>query len=185
MREKAASGPSWDLLYEVAASEAGSFTSRQAVEVGFSLANLTYHQRVGNLIRAHRGVYRLARFPAMDQEMEELVVVWLASDREGVFSHETALALHQLSDVLPSRLHLTLPSSWRRRKLPGRSKRHYASVAADETAWMGPVPVTTPERTLRDCVAAHVSPELVAQALRQALSRGIVPPPLGRELKVE
>ena len=32
----------------------------------------------------------------------------------GVFSHDTALALHELSDALPARAHLTLPASWRR-----------------------------------------------------------------------
>jgi len=47
-----------------------------------------------------RGVYRLEHFPA--GEHEDLVALWLWTDRAGVFSHETALALHGLSDTLPS-----------------------------------------------------------------------------------
>ncbi len=42
-----------------------------------------------------RGVYRLVHFPVGDHE--DLTAVWLWSEREGVFSHETALALHDLS----------------------------------------------------------------------------------------
>jgi predicted transcriptional regulator of viral defense system len=162
----------WDLLFELATSQAGYFTTRQAMDLGFSEAVLAYHQKTRKLLRAYRGVYRFAHYPPT--EHEELVVVWLASDQEGVFSHETALALHQLSDVLPTRMHLTLPPAWRRRALPEGIERHYASLQPDESVWIGPVRVTSPVRTLRDCVTAHVSPELLEQAFRQALARGKV-----------
>lgn len=67
------------------------------------------------MLRVRRGVYRLVHFPAGDHE--DLTAVWLWSQHEGVFSHETALALHDLSDVLPSRAHLTLP-----RRSPSRPR---------------------------------------------------------------
>ena len=38
------------------------------------------------------------------------------------------------------------------------------------------MPVTSPERTLLDCVGAHVAPDLVAQAIEQAGARGLVDP---------
>lgn len=38
------------------------------------------------------------------------------------------------------------------------------------------MPVTSPERTLLDCVEAHVAPDLVAQAVEQAGARGLVGP---------
>lgn len=34
-----------------------------------------------------------------------------------MFSHQTALALHDLPDVLPAQIHLTLTDAWRRRRL--------------------------------------------------------------------
>jgi predicted transcriptional regulator of viral defense system len=162
----------WDLLFELAATQSGHFTTKQATELGFSEAVLAYHQKNGKLLRPFRGVYRFAHYPMT--ENEEFVVAWLASEREGVFSHETALALHQLSDVLPTRLHLTLPNKWRRRALPEGIERHYASIPPDEIVWFGPVRITSTAQTLRDCVAAHVSPELLDQAFKQALSRGKV-----------
>lgn len=57
----------------------------------------------------------------------------------------------------------------------GASTLHHADVPKDERAWVGPVPVTVPRRTLADCIAAGVAPDLVEQAIEQASSRGVVP----------
>ena len=40
--------------------------------------------------------------------------------------------------------------------------------------WHGPVPVTTPLRTLLDSLEAHVLPDLLEAALHQAVERGLV-----------
>jgi predicted transcriptional regulator of viral defense system len=61
------------------------------------------------LQRLRRGIYRIARFPPT--ENEDLIVIWLWSRRDGVFSHDTALSLHQLSDALPTRYHITVPTA--------------------------------------------------------------------------
>ena len=102
--------------------------------------------------------------------------MWLWSERSGVFSHQTALALHGLSDVLPGQLHLTLPAGWRHRRfrMPNGVVFHHAVVPLDERAWFGPVPVTSPSRTLSDCARAFVSPDVLRQAAQQALRRGLV-----------
>ena len=51
---------------------------------------------------------------------------------------------------------------------------HHADVAAEDRAWFGAVPVTTPRRTLSDCAKEGLSPEVLGQAARQALRRGLV-----------
>lgn len=160
-------------LFAVASAQEGCFTTDQAAEAGYSRPLLDHHLRSGRFVRVRRGVYRLVEYPAGDHE--DLVVAWLWSKRLGVFSHETALALQQLSDALPARVHLTLPESWSPRRLvvPEGLRLHFADVADAERAWVGPVPVTTPIRTLRDCQAAHVAPDLVAQAVRDGLARGL------------
>ena len=48
---------------------------------------------------------------------------------------------------------------------------HFADVAAGEQAWVGAAPATTPVRTLRDCTAFHVAPDLAAQAVRDGTRR--------------
>jgi predicted transcriptional regulator of viral defense system len=158
----------------MAAAQEGLFTTQQAAEAGYSPQLIAHHLGAGRMTRVRRGVYRLVHFPAGDHE--DLTAVWLWSGREGVVSHQTALALHQLSDVLPSRVHLTLPESWRRRRfrLPDEVVVHHGDVSEDERRWFGPVPVTTPLRTLEDCAAEHLSPELLRAAALEAIARGLV-----------
>lgn len=166
--------PSWDRLFETAAGQAGYFTTKQAAEVGYSSQLLLKHIRAGRVARALRGIYRLVHFPA--GEHEELVTAWLWSERVGIVSHQTALALHGLSDALPAQIHLTLPAAWRGRRfrVPRGVVLHHADVAPAQRSWFGAVPVTTAGRTLDDCATAGLSPELLRQAARQALRRGIV-----------
>lgn len=166
--------PDWNRLYETAVAQEGLFTTAQAAEAGYYPQLLVKHLRNERVVRVRRGIYRLVHFPA--GEHEDLVAIWLWTDRKGVFSHETALALHGLSDVLPAKAHLTLPAAWsvRRLRVPKGVVLHFADVGKDERAWSGSVPATSPRRTLRDCVAAGLSPETIEKAVRDALDRGLV-----------
>ena len=166
--------PDWDHLYETASAQDGHFTTRQAAEAGYSYHALLKHVKAGRVARDRRGVYRLVHFPAGDRE--DLAVIWLWSDRAGVFSHQTALSLHGLSDVMPNQVHVTLPLDWRRRRLrvPKGVVVHNADVPSKEHAWFGAVPVTSPARTLNDCALAGLSPEFLQQGAAQALRRGLV-----------
>lgn len=172
--EMEACSPDWDRLFEIALGQAGHFTTRQAAEAGYSPQLITHHMKAGRMIRVLRGVYRLVHFPA--GEHEELAAIWLWSEREGVFSHMTALALHDLSDALPAQLHITLPEAWRKRRLrvPEGVVVHYGDIGDSERGWFGPAPVTAPLRTLKDCAASHVAPELLRAGALDALARGLV-----------
>lgn len=169
-----ATRPRWDDLYAAAAAQEGLFSTPQAAAAGYSPQLLAKYLKNGRVERVRRGVYRLVHFPA--GEHEEFVAVWLWSEGQGIFSHETALALHELSDVLPSRLHLTLPAAWVRRRfrVPKGVVLHHADVATRERAWVGAVPVTKPLRTIEDCIAAHVSPEVIEKAAQDARRRGLL-----------
>lgn len=161
--------PSWDALYTLAAGQSGWFTGQQAHGCGFSDQLLAKHTKSGLLERRHRGIYRLARFPPADHE--DLVVAWLWSRQEGVVSHETALQLHHLSDALPARIHLTLPThaSGEARKVPGDLSLHFADIPEADRTWMGPVPVTRAARTVRDVAADHGDAQLVEAAINQGI----------------
>jgi len=168
------SNPDWDRLFETAGAQDGYFTTRQAADAGYSSQLLLKHIRAGRVARTRRGIYRLVHFPA--GEHEELVTAWLWSERAGVISHQTALALHGLSDALPAHVHLTLPSVWRRRrfKVPADVVLHHADVPPEDRTWFGAVPTTNPGRSLNDCAREGLSPELLRQAAQQALRRGLV-----------
>ncbi len=166
--------PAWDRLYQTAETQSGLFTLSQAETCGYSSQHLQKHLRAGRVRRLRRGIYRLAQFPA--GEHEDLVELWLWSDRGGVFSHETSLLLHDLSDALPAKAHLTVPAAWsaRRMRVPDGLLLHCDDLTDADREWVDVVPVTTPRRALAECIAAHASPEIVEQALREARQRGLI-----------
>ncbi len=169
--------PNWDQLFGIAAGQEGVFTTQQAAEAGYSSQLLVHHLSAGTAVRVRRGIYRLVHFPA--GEHEDLVTAWLWSERAGVVSHQTALALHGLSDALPAHIHLILPAAWRKRRfrVPDDVVLHHADVPAEDRAWFGAVPLTSPRRSLNDCADQSLSPELLRQAAQQALRRGLVTQP--------
>lgn len=170
--------PSWDELYALAAAQGGCFTREQARDAGFSDQLLHKHVSAQNLERVQRGVYRITRFPESGRAQEDLVIPWLWSQAAGVLSHETALRLHGLSDALPSNIHLTLPRGWRDRALrpPAGVRLSFGGVPAHERAFIGAVPVTRPARTINDVATAHGDLDVVRDAVRQAIQRGIADP---------
>lgn len=167
------SRPNFEQLYETAQTQEGLFTTEQGKAAGYSGRLVSHYVTTGKFSRVERGIYRLVHFPPGDHE--DLVALWLWSERAGVFSHETALLLQNLSDALPGRVHLTLPPSWQKRRLkvPSLVALHHAEVSEGERAWVGAVPVTKPARTINDCAEGHVAPDLVAQAIEQGLDRGL------------
>jgi|SRR5947209_3901274 len=179
------SSPNWGALFSVAQSQSGYFTTGQAAASGYSPQLLRKYVGNGKVVRVRRGIYRLVHFPA--SEHEDLVVLWLWAEQAGVFSHQTALALHDLSDLLPSKVHMTIPASWRHRRLrvPAGLVLYHAEISEVDRAGFSVGSVTTPRRTLRDCVEANVSPELVRQAVLQARRRGLISEKDGAELNAQ
>ncbi len=173
--------PNWGQLYETALGQGGYVTTQQAQEAGYSLPLLTHHVKQGRLQRVRRGIYRLTHYPAGEQE--DLIVLWLWTEQQGVFSHETALVLQDLSDALPAVYHLTLPAAWSRRRLrvPENVRLYYADVSETDRRWAGTVPITSPIRTLVDCASAAVLPEFIHDAYRQIQQRGLADPDELRE----
>jgi len=157
-------------LYQVAERQAGYFTTAQAREAGFSQRQLTYYVRSGRFLRVRWGLYRLALFPSTPHE--DLYVAWLRAGEGAVISHDSALALYELSDALPDRIHVTVPRSASRRR-PGLAL-HTNRLDPSEVANVAGLPVTTVSRTIADVAASGLAEEQVVQAVRQAIQRGLV-----------
>jgi len=166
-------------LFEVAEAQEGFFTTKQAKAAGFAENTHPYHVQVGNWIREHRGIYRLALFPIA--EYPDLVK-WALWSRnrdevtEGVYSHQTALSLYELSDLNPAKLHMTVPTRFRRNSaIPGILVLHYADLADEDVQSAQGFKRTRPLRTILDLIEADtVERAFLRQALRQALDRGLI-----------
>ena len=161
--------PDYDTLYRVAEDQGGYFTAAQARQTGVSHRMLSHHVRNGRFQRVARGVYRLSHFPA--SPFEDLYIAWLRTGPRSVISHESALALYGLSDVLPGEVHVTVPrtASRRRRGL----RQHTAALEPDEVTWREGLPVTTMPRTIADLARSGFPEEHILQAIWEALQRGL------------
>jgi predicted transcriptional regulator of viral defense system len=94
----------------------------------------------------------------------------------GIYSHQTALSLHDLTDVMPAKLHMTVPKSFRRNsKIPAQLVLHYADVPESDTGIVHGVRTTTALRTILDLLSASEIPtSMLRQALREGLRRGVI-----------
>lgn len=162
--------PDQDALYRVAEAQGGYFTPRQARDAGYSRSLLAHHARTGLFIHVRHGVYRLSRFPSSD--IEDLYATWLEVGENAVLSHDSALALYGLSDLLPSEIHFTVPRTSSRRRQ--RVRLHTSRLASGDTTHREGLPVTTVARTVADLANAGLPEELLHQAVREALDQGLV-----------
>jgi hypothetical protein len=157
-------------LAAVAATQSGLFTAAQALEVGYSYQAQKYHADRGNWLRLERGIYRLPEWPR--GEREDLVRWTLWSRGRAVVSHETALAVHELGDVNPGRVHLTVPPGFRA-QVPG-AVLHRAEIPEGDLLDCEGFRVTTPLRTFLDLAAGDLELGQLAVALREALEGGLL-----------
>ena len=168
--------PSWDRLFETAASQDGLFSADQARAAGYSRQLLAHHVRSGRVVQLRRGIYRLVHFRS--GERAHFVELWLWSGRKGVFSYATALGLHGLADLATWPIYLTVPSSWRARRLrvPVDVVLRYGDVPAWERTWCGAVPVTTPRRTFEDGGIVNSMPSGIRDVIDRAHELGNLEP---------
>jgi predicted transcriptional regulator of viral defense system len=166
-------------LYEIAEPQYGFFTTKQAKEAGYDESKHGYHVRAGNWIREHRGIYRLRSFPSPERPDLMLWFLW-SRDRndvpQGTFSHQSALALYDLSDVNPAKLHMTVPKAFRRNSIvPKVVVLHKADLAPTDLLDILGVRATTPLRTITDLIAENKTDrKLLRQAVGEGLTRGLV-----------
>jgi predicted transcriptional regulator of viral defense system len=165
-------------LYGIAEGQSGFFTTQQAESAGFSQKNHAYHIRAGNWVRERRGIYRLSQFPPGERPDLMFWGLWSRNRKDepqGVFSHETALSLYELSDINPARLHMTVPRSFQRRGKGPRPVLHRGEVHKDDVEARFGVRVTRPLKTIADLLAAGtVEADHMRQAVRQAFGRGLI-----------
>ena len=159
-------------VYELAAEQNGYVTAAQARQAGVTPQALSKMAARGTVERVSHGVYRLVHFPASPMDPYVEAALWPVS-AGGVISHDTALSIYGLSDVNPARIHVTVPRAWRvRRTVPRRLVVHRLDLDVNDVNIYEGVRLTTPERTIRDCHAAHLGAALIRQAIADGRRTG-------------
>jgi predicted transcriptional regulator of viral defense system len=161
-------------LFDVASGQGGYFTTAQADECGIGRALLAYHVKSGRFIRIKRGLYRFRDYPPSSRE--HVLAAWLALGKSNaVVSHESALDMLDLGDIIPDAVHLTVSRSRRNlSSLPG-VRIHTASRPirpVDKTVRNG-ISITSATRSILDAAAAGMAPDQIELAVRQAVERGM------------
>ena len=108
-------------LFSLAHGQGGYFTAKQARTAGYGYPHLDYHVSTGAFERVDHGLYRLTRIPP--SEHDELIrwTLWSRDRRDepqAVVSHKTALIVHGLPELLPTKLHFTVPPTFRKTTPP-------------------------------------------------------------------
>lgn len=166
-------------LYQIAESQLGYFTAKQAISAGYLPKNHTYHVSKGHWVRELRSIYRLANFPHTNEGEMVLWSLWSRNRNElpeGVYSHETALSLYDISDIMPAKLHMTVPIGFRRTiEIPAVLILHRAQLAKEDIQKKTGYSVTTPFRTILDIAHSRsTSEEIIAQAIGEFRIKGFL-----------
>ncbi len=167
-----------DLLFNIADSQQGYFTSIQAQECGIARSHFHRKLRSGEWTKIQRGIYRLSHYPITDRPELVVWILWSRDKKDnvqGVWSHETALDIHDLSDVMPARMHMTVPVHFRKREIPKNLRLHFAELSKNDIERRQGYYVTSPLRTLIDVIEEGVlSEDLIIQAIRQGVQKGVL-----------
>ncbi|MES2273777.1 MAG: type IV toxin-antitoxin system AbiEi family antitoxin domain-containing protein [Chlamydiota bacterium] len=159
-------------LLQIAERQQGYFTSRQAEGCGFFPPN--FHRKVqsGKWRKEDlRGIYRLANYPSTPHPELALWTLWSADKQgnpQGIWSHETALDIHGLSDVSPAKLHMSVPRNFRKStEIPNNLCLHFANqIPQSDVEIRQGYRVTTPLRTLADVIREGTTqPEQIELAI--------------------
>lgn len=149
-------------LIDLAARQYNRISRAQMHALGFSDRVIQHRLESGRLVRLEEGVFAIA--PLLDDERGRWMGATLTAP-DTHLSHESASAAYGCW-TLPRRFEtVTRPGS-------GGPCRHggllvYRSETLDgDVGLLGPIPITSPERTLLD-LAAKVSQKALARALRE------------------
>ena len=160
----------------------GTITSAEISKAGVSRGHLDYAIKNGSLERSSRGVYILPE--NFDDEMYGLQVKY----KKGIFSCETALFLHGLTDRTPNRYCMSFPNSYNTSSPSNENVLcHRVAMSFYEigivqilTSFQNAVNVYCPEKTLCDILRTqyHVDIQLITEAFKAYVNGNNVNIPL-------
>lgn len=163
-------------LYELAVQQQGFFTAGQAQVAGYSKRLRHHHKTQGNWEEHGWGLYRLSQFPHSQDEDLVKLTLWSrnkSGQPQAVVSHDTALRLFELSDVLPEKYHLTVPPGFRK-AAPPDVVLHQGRLESQDIQMREGFSVTTLLRTLIDVAQNNLALEQFGLAVEQALELGLM-----------
>jgi len=159
-------------LVAIAADRHGLVTSAAAAAEGVPRVLLVQMARRGVLEKVARGVYRVPELAGdpLAQYQEALLMLPGA-----VLSHETALDLHDLCDVNPSLVHVTVvPGTRLRKALPEWLAVHHGPLEPEDVTGHEGLAIVTPARAIVDGITTALGDRFIDQAIGAARERNLL-----------
>ena len=168
-------------LNDIASSQKCMFTTAQAQGAGVERYAISRLEKLGNIERLAKGVYRMGGAPS--QREEDVFATWLSlnpgrrpgsppAERDPIAMGATAAWLHGIGEVGPTPYEFCADER-RQTQRPDLVLRKRKTDAADVTVVSG-IPTTTPSRTVIDLIDYGEDLSLIANVLNDALARGLV-----------
>lgn len=166
-----------DTLVGLGEGQDGYFTTEQARGAGLTLQALIGLEHAGHLEREQYGVYRLARWPSSKRPGLWRTFLWATRmDSRAAFSHRTALEMHGVSDINPSKIDVTLPLDVRVRSTkPPAVVAHRRDLPQGDVEERDALRITTLYRTLLDLATDGLARDAVADVLDRGSSLALSP----------
>ena len=162
-------------IIRMAKENNGTVTTAMVVEAGFSRGNIKYLADKGMIEKSARGVYILP------EVWEDEIFNLQNRFKRGIYSHETALFLWDMTDRTPNRYHMTFPANY---NLTNPKEENVQCVQCTEALYeLGIANAMTPggnevraysmERTLCDILRPHsrVDIQIVTEAFKRYANR--------------
>lgn len=161
-----------ELILELMKKNNGILESKQAKEAGIDNKILQRLNQSGEIERVGRGIYIDANY------MEDEYFITQYRCKRGIYSHETALFFHDLSDRAPLQLMLTIPSGYNTRLLRNKDKYKFFYSNKElyeigkmslQSPYSNEIVVYNKERTICDCLRKKdkLDTDLVITAVKQ------------------
>jgi predicted transcriptional regulator of viral defense system len=174
-------GKTFTALLNHAQQQYGYLTPADARELDIDPTQLRLMAARHTLEHRGYGLYRMPMVPVTQLDAYMEAVLW--TGRRGVLSHETALDLHELCDVNPNAIHLTLPRGFRTRKaVPEIYRLHRFDLDPAEISWHEGIPIVIPERAILGGIEQALGWQLIDQAIETACARGLIAKPAADRL---
>ena len=160
-------------LLDRAMDQHGLLTPRDAEAIGASEAALRRMARRGTLERRGFGIYAIPQLIADRLGQYQEALLWVREP--GALSHDTALDLHDLCDINPAQVHVTVaPGTRLRRRLPAWLVVHRGHLDAHDLTWHEGLRIATPARAILDGIATNIGDRFVDQAVDNGRNRGLL-----------
>ncbi len=164
-------------LRDIALDQHGLVATSQAEAAGIPRAELAKMVARNRIERVAHGVYRIPQVPDTEYAPFMQALLWTGTP-EACLSHDTALALRELGDINPTKIHITVKKGRRIKRAGGGGYLlHFEDIPSEQKTWFHGMSIVDVPTAIEQCIAINVQSYLIEQAIDKAGKTSDLPKP--------